>query len=539
MSQLLDVQESAKPGDRETLPPEVTPDKFALVFFDPEGRILRQSPGAEQVIGNVFADLVTPASASGSGHENRSAGWFHDALRGDFVVARDLVFELGNGYTATLAVSAAPAFDRDGDIMGVSAMFVDVGALRRTEEAQQLLSEAGRVLASSLDYDTTISEAVGLFIPRLADWCVIFVRERDDTIRLASIAHSDPVLAEAMQRLFEEYHPTITESGGIGEVIRTGSAALRFEADELLLYALRTFAPEQIAQLKAHGSIGGMLLPLQSRGHTLGAILFVSRHLLRQHDPADAALAEELSRRVATALDNARLYAAARAAIVAHDLRNPVGTIQMTTDLLMDETFAPEERTKYYGIIRRASDRMKRLIQDLLDVTSIDAGRLTVDLQPLDVAMLLDDVREMFAAETAEKLQRLEFDVPPALPVLAIDRERMLQVFSNLIGNAVKFTPEGGLIAVRVASNDRVTRFVVTDTGPGIAADEVEHVFDRFWQSRRARRGGAGLGLAIAKGIVEAHGGTIDVASVPGEGTTFTFTVPLDRPDVEGAVLQS
>jgi signal transduction histidine kinase len=267
----------------------------------------------------------------------------------------------------------------------------------------------------------------------------------------------------------------------------------------------------------------------------MGALTFVSAESDRRYGASDLALAEELGRRLATALDNARLYSDAQSAvkarddvlgIVAHDLRNPVGTIRMAAQLLAEVEMTPERRLKQYGIIVRAAERMNNLIQDLLDVSSIEAGRLSIVPETLAVHHVLDEVRDMFHAQAEAKLQTLEFQCPETLPKVQADRDRLLQVFSNLIGNALKFTPEGGRITIAAEATEECVRFLVADTGRGVAAEELPQVFDRFWQSRHTRRGGAGLGLAITKGIVEAHRGQITVTSTPGIGTEFMFTIP-------------
>jgi PAS domain S-box-containing protein len=212
--------------------------------------------------------------------------------------------------------------------------------------------------------------------------------------------------------------------------------------------------------------------------------------------------------------------------IVSHDLRNPLNIIAMSVALL-DNATADAAHASQLGIIRRAVGRMNRLIEDLLDVSRITSGKLRIDLRPLDVSSICEDIDAMSLPLLAAKSQQFACARPErGLAVLA-DRERVAQVLSNLIGNAHKFTPEGGRIAVKAEAIGDSVRFSVTDTGPGVSTQDLPHVFDRFWQARRVRRGGVGLGLPITKGIIDAHGGRIWAESVAGVGATFHFTLPI------------
>ena len=232
--------------------------------------------------------------------------------------------------------------------------------------------------------------------------------------------------------------------------------------------------------------------------------------------------------RLAKALEEAEAAIRTRddvLAIVSHDLRNPLSTITMAAALL--EMPIPEEKkADQLAIIRRSSETMNRLIGDLLDASAVDAGTLSVERGPLDVAEVLDEARRMLLQQAERKGLRLDVEVAAGLPTVPADHHRVLQVLTNLVGNAIKFTPGGGSVRLRAAGGARGITLSVSDTGPGIPAEDLPHIFDRFWHTSRTRRGGAGLGLAIAKGIVEAHGGTIHVDSPAGTGATFSFTLP-------------
>jgi len=258
----------------------------------------------------------------------------------------------------------------------------------------------------------------------------------------------------------------------------------------------------------------------------------------RRYEREDLRFAEDLARRIALALDNVRLYREAEAAarlrdevvaIVSHDLRNPLGVVTFSSDVLLRSwAECPEragERRQLEGIAQ-AAERMRRLILDLLDVARVDAGSLPVEPAPCPAGPLAAHALELDAALAEERGVTVRSLVPDDAPLVLADRERILQVLSNLLGNAVRFTPPGGAITLRADACEREVRFALEDTGPGIPPDDLPHVFDRFWRGQRSSRSGAGLGLAIARGIVEAHGGRIWAESVPGEGSTFYFTLP-------------
>ncbi|HEX8454764.1 MAG TPA: hybrid sensor histidine kinase/response regulator [Longimicrobium sp.] len=214
--------------------------------------------------------------------------------------------------------------------------------------------------------------------------------------------------------------------------------------------------------------------------------------------------------------------------VVSHDLGNYLGAASVNVAVL--QRILPEGsepmRERVAGI-RDAVAQMQRLRQDLLDVASIEAGRLSVEPEPHDPATLLAEAAELFGPVAAEHGIELVLRPSEPLPAVRADRSRVLQVLGNLIGNAVKFTPRGGRITLAADAGAETVRLSVRDTGTGIPPEHLPHVFDRFWKVREGNRHGAGLGLAIARGIIEAHGGEIQVESTLGTGTTFTLTLPL------------
>jgi signal transduction histidine kinase len=286
---------------------------------------------------------------------------------------------------------------------------------------------------------------------------------------------------------------------------------------------------------RAEEADGAIALPLAVDRRVLG-LLYVET--ARELDELDLAFVSALANQLAVAIDRHHAWDIAQEAIrsrdnilaiVSHDLSNMLSTILLATELAI-EVVPPVERRRFsqksFSMIRRSAERMNHLIHDLLDTASIDAKHITIDCTWQAVHPLISEVVELFQLQVDSKEIVLTEEIPAELLPVFVDRYRVLQVFSNLVGNAIKFTPSRGRILIRAVSLVDEILFSVTDTGPGISAAEQPHIFDRFWQARRTAKLGTGLGLSIANGIVAALGGRIWVESRNGAGTTFFFTLP-------------
>ena len=404
------------------------------------------------------------------------------------------------------------------------------------EQRAAFLAEASRVLGTSFDYHTTLEQLPRLAVPSLADCCVVDMVEGTEGFVRVGVAHRDP---EKEQLLRQETHfaPGVAfTKHPVGSVLREGKSVLmRDIPDELVRESATSPAHLDLLMKVAPRSL--ISVPLTTAGKVAGVLSLVSSESGRRYDSDDLALAEELARRAALAVENARLYEEAQRAttsrdeilaVVVHDLRNPINTISMSCSLLLDSPL-PEsagQPRKALQIIRRASDRMNRLVQDLLDVQRIEGGRMSIDLRSESLGAMVHDALELLRPLADAKGLELALDAPDALPRAMVDSVRIQQVLSNLVGNAIKFTPRGGRITTRLQASDSQLQVAVIDNGPGIPPNVLPHIFGRFWQADRHDGRGIGLGLAIAKGLVEAHGGHIWVESRVNEGSTFYFTVP-------------
>lgn len=251
----------------------------------------------------------------------------------------------------------------------------------------------------------------------------------------------------------------------------------------------------------------------------------------------DAALAEELARRAALAVENARLRAQLRdltrsreemLSIVSHDVRNPLGVVLTGSALLLRGSLPPDKgdrARRQVEAIQRAGHRINALIRDLLDFSSIEGGELSLTQRPHDVGGLMSEAIDALRPTAANKSQDLAALPPDPAMTVSCDRDRIVQVFANVVGNSMKFGPTGGHIRVDAVADGSLVRFTVADDGPGMEPEELANLFDRSWQAQRKNRDGVGLGLAIVRGIVEAHGGRVWAESALGEGTRVHFTL--------------
>lgn len=410
-------------------------------------------------------------------------------------------------------------------------------ARAEAEHSQQratMLAEASRVLTSSFDYHTTLAALVRLAVPTFADYCAFDILEGDNFERVAE-AHVDPAKSMLLREVATFPRSALTDAHPLVRVMTTGAPVLQPDVTSEFIHAAFAEASQRLA-VEALGPRSLICVPLVNAETPLGALTLVMSSSGRRYDDADLSLAADVAGRAAIVVEHARLYHEAQQAtkarddilaVVAHDLRNPLNTVAMGISLLLENT-APErvQERRQAEIVQRAAERMNKMIQDLLDVKRIESGRLAMDVRTEDVEGLISDTIEMLRPLASGSSIVLESEIASTVrPVLA-DAGRIQQVLSNLVGNAVKFTPRGGRITVTARELDGEIRFGVTDTGPGIPPEELPHIFGRFWQSRPSDRRGIGLGLAIAKGIVEAHGGRIWVESQVGSGSAFYFTLP-------------
>ena len=514
----------------------------------PAGVIIGEAPSGKLLLANRQAEQVWQRPiALGAGTEYREYRGFHpedgrpyepeewplarSIASGEIVTEEEIDYLRSDGTRGTMLVSSAPIESPDRRIVSGIATFHDITQRKQVERVQRFLAEASAILAASLDYRITVAAVVRLAVPVLGDVCFLDEIGEDGEIRRLEVVFADPKLRDLADRV-RLLAPRPGSQSPQAKVLESGKPLLLAELADSDLQD----TPEGEEMLRTAGLQSMIVVPLLARGQNLGVLTFATASSGRRYSSLDLAFAEEIAHRAALAIDNARLYLHATKATgtrdeliaaVSHDLKNPLATIVTTAELLARSEAPDEKRRRWVESLRKSADAMKHLIEDLLDIARIEAGRLTIEEQRCAVGGLLAEALDLMQPLAQQKRLRLERQLPGGEVYLRCDRPRILRVLSNLIGNSIKFTSEGGAITVRAELADREVRFSVADTGSGIAADELPHIFERFWQARKTARLGAGLGLAIAKGIVDAHRGQIWADSETGTGSTFFFTLPL------------
>lgn len=411
----------------------------------------------------------------------------------------------------------------------------DVSVRHRFEKRQSFLAEAGERLAATFDMSDTLGRILGLAIPALADGCIIETRI-DRGYRTAAAAHLDPAIGEIFARLKECPPRTPPAEHPLQKILRNPEAIL-IPADASHLLAEVSRSANHKVAFDAMKARSALFLPMIARGQLIGVLGLFRTH--RPFDADDVSFAEDFSRLTALAMDNARLHEILKRnlrsrdemiGIVSHDLRNPVAAVKMLSrSMLINAEEIPSHASENAALMLQAADQMDTLIRDLLDVSRLDSGNMHLQLEAVDPVLLIRDSLRTLAPLAAGKGVELRNEVSGEMPRVLADVDRVQQVLSNLVGNALKFTDAGGRITVTASRGRNEVVINVADTGRGIASDQLPHVFERYWQSSRTDKHGAGLGLPIAKGIIEAHGGSIWIESDLGVGTTASFTLPFEN----------
>jgi PAS domain S-box-containing protein len=515
-----------------------TPTRQAIAVNDPGGLIAQPSQSWQEITGQTAEEMAGHGwlNAVHPSHRAHVAEAWGAAVAAGTIFEAEYLLRQADGSYRWFADKTVPVFAEDGTIEEWVSAAADIHEQHEAREGLAFLAKVNEVFASSLDYRETLRNVTFLAVPRIADWCAVDMvdptGERLYT-RLA-VAHSDPAriaLAEDLTRRF----PSDPKTDTIYQVMQSGTAALMpLITDEMLVQGAQS--EEHLRILREVGIMSAMIVPLRSRGEVVGTITFVASD--RRYSQQDLARAEELAYRASIAIENARLYSAAQAAnrakdeflaTLSHEMRTPMTAVLGWARMLKLGLSEEETRTAIDAIEQSASAQAQ-LIEDVLDVSRIMAGKLTFQPRPTDLGTVAQAAIATVHPAAVAKGIELITSIPPSVPAVSGDEGRLQQIVWNLLANAIKFTPRGGKVALRITGDGSVVRLFVTDTGEGIDRAFLPYVFEPFRQadsSPTRAHSGIGLGLAIVRSLVELHGGRIEAASAgKDKGATFTLELP-------------
>lgn len=528
-----------------------------VLLLDTEGRIVLFNHECERLTGYEFQEskgaefwqlCLPPDSAEAAKTEFeqlKATGRSHE-------IEKDWVARDGERRLVSWRYTPLAGNHRASDYVIVTG--TDVTERRRSEEARireqagrfaaeaaqqraTLLADVSTFLASSLENPIILSKLIQLLTPALADWCIVYERQASGHFHPVEVAHGDPLKQELARSLLNPSVNVDLDRHWIARVLQTSRAQLVNEVREEDI-ALLASRPEELDILKELGVESLMLVPLLSVGEIKAVITLVGTALHR-FGPADLNLAEDIARRAALAMDNVRLYREAHdanrakdefLATVSHELRTPLNAILGWTRLLREESLDKATVTRALETIERNGRSQAQLIEDILDASRIITGKLRLISEPVELVSVIRAALDAVRPAANAKGILLEEELQSPYRIMG-DADRLQQIASNLLTNAIKFTPKGGRVCIKLQKVHSSIQLTVSDTGTGIKAEFLPHVFDRFSQAEQTSKrahGGLGLGLAIVRTLVELHGGSVHVESLgEGKGATFFVNLPI------------
>ncbi|HEX2210914.1 MAG TPA: MHYT domain-containing protein [Longimicrobium sp.] len=560
----------------------------------PEGEFVEAQPSWaaytgtpwEECRGSGWLNAVHPED-----RERVAAAW-RQAVDERRVMEMEYRLRRADGEWRRVAARGVPVMEPGGRVREWVGAITDVTEQRRVEASRDFLAEASRVLASSLETGTTLGTVARLAVPTLADWCAVDVLTEDGELERLAVEHVDPAKVRLARELEERWPSDRNAPQGVHHVLRTGESEMIPDIpDQLLVSVARD--PEHLRIIRTLGLRSYLCVPLTARGRVLGALSLVHAESGRSHTPTDLALAEELARRAAVAIDNARLYTeteesrlqleqqtgeleeaqaememahdelqranedlaertreaerarqaadeanAAKSAFLAtmsHELRTPLNAIAGYTQLIDMGIHGPVSDAQREALdkIQRNQTHLLGLINDVLNFAKIEAGQVQYEVEDVPLDATLAAVEALVEPQLAAKNLRYRYRGGDPRVTVRADRERVEQVVLNLLSNAIKFTGAGGEVELSWEARDGTVSIQVRDTGRGIPADKLEAIFEPFVQVDPAltrAAEGTGLGLAISRDLARAMKGDLTAHSSEGEGSVFTLTLPAGRP---------
>lgn len=522
----------------------------AIVSKDLNGIVLSWNQAAERMFGYTADEMIGSSirriiPADRQSEEDTVLESIRAGRRVDHF---ETIRRARDGHLVPVSLTVSPIIDGNGTVIGASKIARDISDRKRVEQevaraAQRdaFLADATLILTSSLEYETTLRSLARLTVPYLADYCAFDVVTQDGTIVRMAGAHVLPEKAELAEDVRRRYDNPETSTSP-QYVIRTRRPAILREITDDMIVAGSHGDMERLARIRALGLVSYVCVPMVAHERTLGSMTLANAESGRRFTDDDVRVANDLATRSALAIETAQSYQELQnvnrlkdefLATLSHELRTPLNAVLGYARMLQSGAITPEKVPQALEVIDRNAGALAQIVEDVLDVSRIVLGKARLKMEQTDVAAVVEDAVATVKPAADAKGLHLKVSLGHGTAGVCGDHSRLQQVVWNILSNAVKFTPRGGRIDVRVTQDDSHVEIVVADTGIGFPASFRPHVFERFRQAESSTtrlHGGLGLGLAIARHIVEMHGGGINAESAgEGKGATFTVLLPLSK----------
>ena len=518
----------------------------AIVSKDLHSIVTSWNPAAERMFGYTSSEMIGRSIRAiiPEDRQHEEDEVLARIRAGESVDHFETVRRRKDGMRVDISLSISPIRDENGTIVGASKIARDISDRLRAEAVQErnrqqaiFLSRLSATFATSLEPKQILTSLANLSVPSFADWCAIDMRHPNGAIERLALVHVEPAKVQLISRLRERYENPQSSTSPTA-VIRTGRAAIALNVTDTMLVDVAKDDAERLRLLRSLNLVSYLCLPLRVHGRIIGAVTMAMAESGRHFDDDDVRIAEDAASRAALAVDNARAYEELQAAnqlkdeflaTLSHELRTPLNAILGYARMLRAGILKEERKEQALETVERNATSLTQMVEDVLDVSRIAAGKIRLHVQPVDLAVVLRDALATVTPAAEAKGVRLESILEPHVGPVSGDPDRLQQVIWNLLSNAVKFTPRAGRVQLRLQRVNSHVEVSVSDTGIGIREDFLPHLFERFRQgdsTTTRTHGGLGLGLAIARRIVELHGGCIAALS-PGEGKGATFRVEL------------
>jgi PAS domain S-box-containing protein len=520
----------------------------AIVTKDLQGIIRSWNPAAERMFGYAADEAIGQSLRMiiPSDRQDEEAGVLDRISRGETVDHYETIRRRKDGTDVHISLTVSPIRDENGVIIGASKIARDISERKRAEEERErehrravFLGQMAETLSESLDYDETLKRVATLAVPAIADWCAVDVLQDDGDLARLAVAHSDPLkieLGKEVRRRYED--PTAPYS--VQQVVRTATPAMIPDVTDEMIVTTARGDQERIGLVRSLGLRSYMCVPLVTSGGAVGALTLATAESGRRYTEDDLRFAQNIASRAALAVENARSYEQLRRAnrlkdeflaTLSHELRTPLTAILGYARIAIGGIVTGEKLSRALQSIERNATALTQMVEDMLDVSRIVAGKMRLNVQPVEVPFILHEAIETIKPAADAKRIKLQSVIDPQVGPISGDPDRLRQIVWNLLSNAVKFTPKEGHVQIRLERINSSIEITISDTGIGIEADFLPHIFERFRQAdggSTRQHLGLGLGLAIVRNLVDLHGGTVHASSGgPGTGSTFRVRLPV------------